>query len=159
MVQVETFAKVHQNKGEIAALLAERILQPRDVAILFCLTEMVNPANGKAVTTTSGLARKLNMRQPLVAHSVKRLKAARIAVNRKDRDGGYWYFRLNPRYVSVGSAAQRSRHWRDFAAAIQEDLVPGQEMNSLDPSTWTEDAIELRVAQTNAVLEEMLESA
>jgi hypothetical protein len=158
MVSVETFAKVHQNKGEVIALLAERILQPRDVAILYCLAEMLNPANGKAVITTSGLARKINMRQPLVAHSIKRLKAARIAVNRKDRDGGYWYFRLNPKYVSVGSASQRAKHWRDFAAALQEDLLPGQRVNPFDPSTWdSEEGNELHEAQVMAFHEEMLD--
>ena len=118
----ETFAKVHHNRLSISVLLADRTLEPRDVAVLYCLTELLNPANGKAVITTSGLARKINMRQPLVAHAIKRLKAARVVVNRKDRDGGYWYFRINPRFVSVGNERQRSLHWRDFAAAIQEDL-------------------------------------
>jgi DNA-binding IclR family transcriptional regulator len=118
----ETFAKVHHNRLSISVLLSDRTLEPRDVAILYCLAEMLNPANGKVMITTSGLARKINMRQPLVAHAIKRLKAARVVVNKKDRDGGYWYFRLNPRYVSVGNERQRSLHWRDFAAAIQEEL-------------------------------------
>ena len=157
MIQVETFAKVHQNRGEIALLLADRTLQPRDVAILYCLAEMLNPANGKVMMTTSLLARRLNMKQPTVAHAIRRLKAARVVVNRRDRDGGYWYFRLNPRYVSVGSAGQRSRHWRDFAAAIQEDMVPGQELNALDPDTWTEEAMELRHAEMMAFHEEALD--
>ena len=122
MDSCETFAKVHHNRLSISVLLSDRTLEPRDVAILYCLSEMLNPANGKVLITTSGLARKINMRQPLVAHAIKRLKAARVVVNKKDRDGGYWYFRLNPRYVSVGNERQRSLHWRDFAAAIQEEL-------------------------------------
>ena len=122
MDSCDTFAKVHHNRLSISVLLSDRTLEPRDVAILYCLSEMLNPANGKVLITTSGLARKINMRQPLVAHAIKRLKAARVVVNKKDRDGGYWYFRLNPRYVSVGNERQRSLHWRDFAAAIQEEL-------------------------------------
>ena len=124
MDSCETFAKVHHNRLSISVLLSDRTLEPRDVAILYCLSEMLNPANGKVLITTSGLARKINMRQPLVAHAIKRWKAARVVVNKKDRDGGYWYFRLNPRYVSVGNERQRSLHWRDFAAAILEELPP-----------------------------------
>ena len=127
----ETFAKVHHNRLSISDLLADRTLEPRDVAILYCLVEMLNPANGKVVITTSALAQKINMRQPVVAHAIKRLKAARVAVNRKDRDGGYWYFRLNPRYVSVGNDRQRSLHWRDFAAAIAEDLPTPPEIKEI----------------------------
>ena len=120
-----TFTKVHHNQDSIVDLLATRTLEPRDVAILFCLAEMMNPANGKVLSTTSGLARKINMRQPLVAHAIRRLKAARIVVNKKDRDGGYWYFRLNPRFVSVGNERQRSMHWKDFASALQEEYPRG----------------------------------
>jgi DNA-binding transcriptional ArsR family regulator len=124
----ETFAKVHHNRLSISVLLSDRTLEARDVAILYCLAEMMNPANGKVLISTSALARKINMRQPVVAHAIKRLKAARVVVNRRDRDGGYWYFRLNPRFVSVGNERQRTMHWRDFAAAIQEDLPTMEEM-------------------------------
>jgi hypothetical protein len=86
------------------------------------MAEMLNPANGKVVTTSSALARKLNVQQPVMAHAIRRLKAARIVVNKKDRDGGYWYFRLNPRFVSVGNERQRSMHWKDFASAMQEEM-------------------------------------
>ena len=123
MDKSETFTKVHHNKDSISELLAARTLELRDVAILFCMAEMLNPANGKVVTTSSALARKLNVQQPVMAHAIRRLKAARIVVNKKDRDGGYWYFRLNPRFVSVGNERQRSMHWRDFASAIQEEIA------------------------------------
>jgi DNA-binding IclR family transcriptional regulator len=118
----ETFTKVHHNRHSISELLADRTLELRDVAILFCMAELMNPANGKVVMTSSALARKLNVQQPVMAHAIRRLKAARVVVNKKDRDGGYWYFRLNPRFVSVGNERQRSLQWRDFAAAIQEEL-------------------------------------
>jgi DNA-binding IclR family transcriptional regulator len=118
----ETFTKVHHNKHSISELLADRTLELRDVAILFCMAELMNPANGKVMMTSSALARRLNVQQPVMAHAIRRLKAARVVVNKKDRDGGYWYFRLNPRFVSVGNERQRSLHWRDFAAALQEEL-------------------------------------
>jgi hypothetical protein len=113
---------VHHNRDSIADLLATRELQPRDVAILYCLAEQMNPANGKVMSTTSSLALRINMRQPLVAHAIKRLKAAKVLVNKRDRDGGYWYFRLNPRFVSVGSEKQRALQWKDFASAMQEEM-------------------------------------
>jgi len=116
--------KVHPKTGyPIHQLLSERTLQPRDVAVLYCLLEMTNPATGKASIRPSVLADKLNMRRPHMIHTISRLKKAGVLVNCLDPVSGEVFFRFCPAYVSVGSEKTRGKLWAQFSAAMDANAA------------------------------------
>ena len=116
------FAKVHlKAPTPVRKLLASRVLLPRDVAVLYCMVEMMNPRSGRIDARPSALAEELQMRLPDMTNTLKRLRNAWVVVQQKDpRTGGYYYL-ICPEYVSVGSDQKRGYLGDQFASAMQHE--------------------------------------
>ena len=129
MVREETafFAKVHlKAPTPLYQLLAQRVLLPRDLAVLYCMVEMMNPRSGRIEIRPSVLAEKLGMRLPDITHTLKRLREAHVMVQQKDRDTGGYYYLVCPQYVSVGTDQKRGYLGAQFAEVMQQEYDSGR---------------------------------
>ena len=104
-------------------LYAHPDLQPRDVAILFCLIANMDPGSGRVNLSVSALARRLRTRTSNVSLSVSRLKRKLLLINRLDKNTGALYFLINPDLASVGVRHQRAMATKQFRAEWVAELA------------------------------------
>lgn len=122
------FAKVHlKAPTPIKELLRTRTLQPRDVAVLYCMIESINHRSGRIELRPSAIAQMLDMRLPDITNILKRLRNAHVMVQQKDKyTGGYYYLICN-QYVSVGSSDNKRAYLgHQFAEAMQKEYDTGR---------------------------------
>lgn len=119
----EVFIKVHMHKIDPVSLYAHPDLQPRDVAILFCLIGEMDPGSGRVNLSISALARLLNTKTSNVSLSISRLKKKLLLINRIDKNTNALYFLINPDLASVGVRHQRAMATKQFRAEWVAELA------------------------------------
>lgn len=119
----EVFIKVHMEKIDPTDLYAHPDLQPRDVAILFCMIANMDPGSGRVNLSISALARRLNTRTSNVSISISRLKKKLLVINRVDKNTNALYFLINPDLASVGVRHQRAMATKQFRAEWIAELT------------------------------------
>ena len=122
------FAKVHlKAPTPIHELLHHRILKPRDVAVLYCMVESINPRSGRINLRPSALAERLNMQLADISATLKRLRDVHVLVQAKDKDTGGLYYLICPQYVSVGHGDNKRAYLgHQFAEAMQKEYDTGK---------------------------------
>ena len=122
------FAKVHlKAPTPIKELLRERVLKPRDVAVLYCMVESMNPRSGRINLRPSAIAQMLGMRLPDITNVLKRLRDVHVMVQQKDYDTGGYYYLICPQYVSVGHGDNKRAYLgHQFAEAMQKEYDTGK---------------------------------
>ena len=120
------FAKVHlKAPTPMHLLLKQRVLLPRDLAILYCMVEMMNPRSGRIEIRPSALAERVGMRLSDISNTLKRLRDSWIVVQQKDPDTGGMYYLICPEYVSVGTDQKRAYLGAQFAEVMQQEYDAG----------------------------------
>ena len=114
---------MHMHEISPVSLYSHPDLQPRDVAILFCLIGEMDPGSGRVNLSVSALARLLNTKTSNVSISVSRLKKKLLLINRLDKNTNALYFLINPDLASVGVRHQRSMAAKQFRAEWVAELA------------------------------------
>ena len=108
-------------------LLKQRVLLPRDLAVLYCMVEMMNPRSGRIEIKKTALAEQVGMRLSDISNTLKRLRDSWIVVQQKDPDTGGMYYLICPEYVSVGSDQKRAYLGAQFAEVMQQEYDANDE--------------------------------
>lgn len=105
--------------------LADKRLQPRDLAVLMALLANMNWRSGRVDMTQRALAEQLNIRETNVGSSIKRLREEQLIARAVDKASGRRYFLINPRLASVGSPQRRGHLFQQFEEAVEIPKMPG----------------------------------
>jgi len=115
----EDFVMVHkQGQEALIALLAERKLLPRDLAVVWGLLPHLNWRSGRLKVTATFLANQLGMRLPDVTNSLKRLRENLVISKVYDEASGETYYLFNPYYVSAGGVKRRGHARQQFRESL-----------------------------------------
>lgn len=104
--------------------LADKRLQPRDLAVLLVLLSNVNWRSGRINITQRSLAQQINTPESNVWLSIKRLRAELLIARAVDKASGHSYFLINPRLASVGSPQRRGHLFQQFDEAVEIPKKP-----------------------------------
>jgi predicted transcriptional regulator len=97
-------------------LLAEKKVQPRDLALFLVMMQHMHPQTGRVNFAASSLARLMNVSQSGVSLSLRRLQNCNLLVRHQDPRNGGIHFLLNPSMVACGSEKIRQRRAAEFHA-------------------------------------------
>jgi hypothetical protein len=122
----ENFVMVYPDELLAAATgaLADKRLQPRDLAVLLVLLGNVNWRSGRINITQRALAQQIKTSESNVWLSVKRLRAELLIARAVDKASGHSYFLINPRLASVGSPQRRGHLFQQFDEAVEIPKKP-----------------------------------
>jgi hypothetical protein len=98
--------------------LADKRLEPRDLAVLMALLANTNWRSGRACVTQKALAQQMRVSSPHVCLSIKRLRDEQLVARAVDGTSGHAFFLINPRLASVGSPQRRGHLFQQFDEAI-----------------------------------------
>lgn len=116
----EDFVMLHrQGREACVALLQERKLQPRDLAVLWAMTLHLNWRSGRMRVTASHLAKETKMDVSVVVNSLKRLRDNLVISKVYEEATGETYFLFNPWYVSAGSSKRRGHAQQQFSESLE----------------------------------------
>ena len=116
----EDFVMLHrQGREACVALLQERKLQPRDLAVLWAMTLHLNWRSGRMRVTASHLAKETKMDVSVVVNSLKRLRDNLVISKVYEETTGETYFLFNPWYVSAGSSKRRGHAQQQFTESLE----------------------------------------
>lgn len=116
----EDFVMLHrQGREACVALLQERKLQPRDLAVLWAMTLHLNWRSGRMRVTASHLAKETKMDVSVVVNSLKRLRDNLVISKVYEEATGESYFLFNPWYVSAGSSKRRGHAQQQFTESLE----------------------------------------
>ena len=116
----EDFVMLHrQGREACVALLQERKLQPRDLAVLWTMTLHLNWRSGRMRVTASNLAKETKMYVSVVVNSLKRLRDNLVISKVYEESTGETYFLFNPWYVSAGSSKRRGHAQQQFSESLE----------------------------------------
>lgn len=116
----EDFVMLHrQGREACVALLQERKLQPRDLAVLWAMTLHLNWRSGRMRVTASHLAKETKMDVSVVVNSLKRLRDNLVISKVYEETTGETYFLFNPWYVSAGSSKRRGHAQQQFSESLE----------------------------------------
>lgn len=116
----EDFVMLHrQGREACVALLQERKLQPRDLAVLWAMTLHLNWRSGRMRVTASHLAKETKMDVSVVVNSLKRLRDNLVISKVYEEATGESYFLFNPWYVSAGSSKRRGHAQQQFSESLE----------------------------------------
>lgn len=101
-----------------AGALADKRLEPRDLAVLLILLGNMNWRSGRINVTQRALAQQINISSSNVCMSIKRLRKEKLIARAVDQTSGHTYFLINPRLASVGSTQRRGHLFQQFDEAI-----------------------------------------
>lgn len=106
----EDFVMLHrQGREACVALLQERKLQPRDLAVLWAMTLHLNWRSGRMRVTASHLAKETRMDVSVVTNSLKRLRENLVISKVYEKTTGESYYLFNPWYISAGASKSKRR--------------------------------------------------
>lgn len=116
----EDFVMLHrQGREACVALLQERKLQPRDLAVLWAMTLHLNWRSGRMRVTASHLAKETKMDVSVVVNCLKRLRDNLVISKVYEETTGETYFLFNPWYVSAGSSKRRGHAQQQFSESLE----------------------------------------
>lgn len=116
----EDFVMVHrQGQEAVLALLAQRKLLPRDIAVVFALLTHLSWRSGRMKVTATFLAEQTALRLPDVTNSLKRLRENKVISKVYDQKTGDSYYLFNPWYISAGSGKRRGHAVRQFKESLE----------------------------------------
>lgn len=119
-IDQEDFVMVHRKGQEaLVALLEQRCLLPRDLAVVWALLSHLNWRSGRMRVTATYLAQQTAMRLPDVSNSLRRLRENRVISRVYDQAAGEAYFLFNPWYISAGSSKRRGHAQRQFEESLE----------------------------------------
>jgi DNA-binding MarR family transcriptional regulator len=101
-----------------AGALADKRLEPRDLAVLLILLGHMNWRSGRVNITQKALAQQINVSSSNVCMSIKRLRQEQLIARAVDKSSGNRYFLINPRLASVGSPQRRGHLFQQFDEAL-----------------------------------------
>lgn len=102
--------------GAVVEATGDRRLQLRDSAVVLGLVAHMNWRTGRCNVKGTVLAEQLNVKQPDVAASIKRLKAAGLVARAVDPIKHEAYYLFNPRLIWVGGKKRGYlfHHWDEL---------------------------------------------
>lgn len=120
----EDFVMVHrQGQEALLALLAQRKLLPRDLAVVFALLTHLNWRSGRMKVTATFLAEQTALRLPDVTNSLKRLRENKVISKVYDQRTGEAYHLFNPWYISAGSGKRRGHAIQQFRDSLEQSAA------------------------------------
>jgi len=105
----------------ITALIKEKVLSCRDVAVYYGVVERTNWRTGICEYTLAALADELGLSRKYVVNSVARLKRAKALINQVDGFSGRRYILVNPTFSWSGGEARKTNAWKAWIAALKQD--------------------------------------
>lgn len=114
----------------ITALMKDKQLLPRDVAVYYAVVERTNWRTGTCDYTLSALASELGMDSKYVINSISRLKKVKALLNQRDAASGQRFILVNPSYSWSGGEARRANAWKVWVAAWKQE-TPEEVMESI----------------------------
>lgn len=102
----------------VIGALRDKLLQPRDLAVLLALMAELNWRNGRVEITQRALALHMGIKECDCGASVRRLQSLRFVARMKDLRSGNTYFLINPRLLTVGGPQRRGHLLQQFDEAI-----------------------------------------
>lgn len=82
--------------------LRDKLLQPRDLAVLMALMTEVDRSNGKVEITQRFLASRMGVKECDCSASFRRLRSQGLVTLMRDSRTGYTHYLINPRLLTVG---------------------------------------------------------
>jgi len=114
----------------ITALMKDKRLLPRDVAVFYGVVERTNWRTGTCDYTLSALASELGMDSKYVINSISRLKKVKAVLNQRDAASGRRFIVVNPTISWSGGEAGQANAKRAWAAAWKQES-PEEVMESI----------------------------
>jgi Tfp pilus assembly protein PilX len=119
-IEQESFVMVHRKGQEaLVALLAQRLLVPHDLAVVWTLLTHINWRSGRMRVTAAFLAEQAGMKASNVRSSLARLRKQMVISKVYDRQTGEVYFLFNPWYISAGNPQRRGFAQHQFKESLE----------------------------------------
>lgn len=118
----EQFAMLFQHDMQAAiALVKQRKLELRDMAVLNALVAEMDTATGRIRVTATHLAAQLGITVPVCVSSLTRLRREMMLARIEDKRSGSAFYVVNPFLIAVGGARRRNYLWKLFKEAKGDD--------------------------------------
>jgi hypothetical protein len=101
-------------------LLKEKVLKPRDLAVLVILVGYHNARSGLCHVSLTHLAESMGARLTDVSSCMSRLKKALLVATYVDKKTGQRSYLLNPHVFSAGGKSKRVMLWKTFMTLVNE---------------------------------------
>jgi len=146
---VRVLDPAQQQYSGITALMKDKSLLPRDVAVFYGVVERTNWRTGTCDYTLSALASELGLDSKYVINSVSRLKKVKALLNQRDEASGRRFIVVNPTISWAGGEAGQANALRAWAAAWKKEH-PDEVMESIEDYE-TQQRIEAHNRRVDAV--------
>jgi hypothetical protein len=101
-------------------MLKEKVLKPRDLAVLLVLIGYHNARSGLCHVSLTHLAESIGARLTDVSSCMSRLKKALLVATYVDKKTGQKSYLLNPHVFSAGGKSKRAMLWKTFMTLVNE---------------------------------------
>lgn len=115
----------------VTALMKDKTLMPRDVAIWTAVMERINWKTGHCETTLKRLSEEIGIGYHYVVNGMRRLKQAHLCITQHNAKTGERWIVVNPSVVWSGSAQRTALLEQEWVAALKE-IEPDQLVQQIE---------------------------
>lgn len=101
-------------------MLKDKVLKPRDFAVLFALISYHNARSGLCHVSATHLAEQTGARLADISSCISRLKKALLVATYVDQKTRQKSYLLNPHVFSSGGKNKRALLWKTFMTLVNE---------------------------------------